>query len=805
MERGASYSSALFQLLSPRKQLPALAEPPQMPSLPTFPVSEKGRPPLGRALSSPVPSSATQPNSDGVEQIAEELQSIKALLRGASSAVERLPTTSQRTLPPISGEEPRLFWRSLQKHELHQQRTNLEREAAAAAERARLALHSSKEKSARNAARAASRATAAAAAANAEIATAAMQAALAAQAALAQQNASRQAQHRSNLARQFLERQVQIECPVCGDLIPAGLLRKHRSQVCRNRLVPCKNAIHGCPVLVRPINRAWHEKADHLLRPRSCLQLPGPFALVDRPTKDAMRDDDFQRKFPCGHVAIDEDDVQAPWTAEYWLWRPSAATALCANASATLQHRALWHAIEADADIVAQKVKDKENDASRAFAGRGQAAVMPSSQSDDMHNNNVECGKASEEQTQLADELVALSEALNDVKVRVAVERERCFEFARASRHLLEVVQRESGEAGVLESLRPLQSRHDSESVETRLRMVFAKMDAARQITSSKRQRVPTKETPPALPHTELMKKEKSEKAKRAKLRARRKERLKRKHQRARQEQHGATVEERVRALTAGSECRETIAASSKCRLLLSTDVDGKKYGDTETVGIAFPGVGTYSIGVGPLPRETWVHVAFVASEHRNLKVYVNGERFCTGNFSLPALVDELPLPMRDLGSDRDFPDGGFQGLLLEARYWATARSKDELRNYRHALPDADARAQGMIGWWTFEEGESHWLYDRSECRYRSRIKGLVQNPPAEAFSLDSARVGDKVWPCCIHWTDAFETSGGQEPPTPASREQDVCQIELRNARLAAKGEVTARLSLSVRRIGCMY
>ena len=84
----------------------------------------------------------------------------------------------------------------------------------------------------------------------------------------------------------------------------------------------------------------------------------------------------------------------------------------------------------------------------------------------------------------------------------------------------------------------------------------------------------------------------------------------------------------------------------------------------------------------------------------------------------------ELKLPMRDFGGDRDSVDAGFHGLLLEARYWKGARSPQELVEYMHRLPPADRLQQGMVGWWTFEEGEGRYAFDRSELRYRSRIQG---------------------------------------------------------------------------------
>ena len=65
----------------------------------------------------------------------------------------------------------------------------------------------------------------------------------------------------------------------------------------------CKNWTQGCKETVRPLTATWHECADHLLRPRSCLSLPGPCAAR------------------AAYVAVDEADLEAPWTAEFWIRR----------------------------------------------------------------------------------------------------------------------------------------------------------------------------------------------------------------------------------------------------------------------------------------------------------------------------------------------------------------------------------------------------------------------------------------------------------------------------------------------------
>ena len=128
-------------------------------------------------------------------------------------------------------------------------------------------------------------------------------------------------------------------------------------------------------------------------------------------------------------------------------------------------------------------------------------------------------------------------------------------------------------------------------------------------------------------------------------------------------------------------------------------------------------------------------------------------------------------------------------GLLLEARYWHVARTKQELKAEAGELPPADAKANGLVGWWTFEEHRGGWAHDRAELRYRSAIRGWTDAKSDVDPELT------------LRWGEAVAHSGGLDPPTPASLEKGVCQVELRRCRLAAKGREAFGVELCDR--GC--
>jgi hypothetical protein len=148
----------------------------------------------------------------------------------------------------------------------------------------------------------------------------------AAAAAAAARRAAAQAQERlDDAAQQSRARQVLVECPGCGAVLELAKLPRHQRDACANRKVPCKNFEYGCPCLVRVRDRARHEDASSLVRPRSCLWFGGP--------EHAAR------------VALDEQDVAPPWTAEYWVWRPRAPEAAVALVGKALELGALFRGL----------------------------------------------------------------------------------------------------------------------------------------------------------------------------------------------------------------------------------------------------------------------------------------------------------------------------------------------------------------------------------------------------------------------------------------------------------------------------
>lgn len=114
-------------------------------------------------------------------------------------------------------------------------------------------------------------------------------------------------------------------------------------------------------------------------------------------------------------------------------------------------------------------------------------------------------------------------------------------------------------------------------------------------------------------------------------------------------------------------------------------------------LGFSVAGKGEYTVNTS-VPRGEWVHIAYVAFKppKKRVAIYMNGR--------LIGYEDgvKCKLPMEKIGSDSHC----LQGFIQEARYWATQRSKGELKKYMHELLPENATEDGLLGWWTFEEGD---------------------------------------------------------------------------------------------------
>lgn len=144
-------------------------------------------------------------------------------------------------------------------------------------------------------------------------------------------------------------------------------------------------------------------------------------------------------------------------------------------------------------------------------------------------------------------------------------------------------------------------------------------------------------------------------------------------------------------------------------------------------------------------PRERWVHLAFV-SDSTGVFLLENGK---TASRLRGVIV---PLPMQYIGGR----ETACQALIQEVRYWKVKRSKQELEGLMHQVLPTSAVEDGLLGYWTFEEGAGDYVNDVTGQKIRAKKvgRGLKWVRPELMCTF---KVG--------------------EPPTPSWREQNVCKV----------------------------
>lgn len=165
-------------------------------------------------------------------------------------------------------------------------------------------------------------------------------------------------------------------------------------------------------------------------------------------------------------------------------------------------------------------------------------------------------------------------------------------------------------------------------------------------------------------------------------------------------------------------------------------------------------------------PRERWVHLSFV-SDSAGVLLLENGK-------TASRLGDvTVPLPMREIGGR----ETACQCLMQEVRYWGVKRSKEQLVTWMHeVLPGTAAAADGLLGYWTFEEGAGEYVNDVTAQRFRTRKVGR------------GIKWGNSEMMVAVHV---------EAPPTPSWREKNVCKV--RNDRRTVQGA----LQLTTERVAC--
>ena len=222
--------------------------------------------------------------------------------------------------------------------------------------------------------------------------------------------------------------------------------------------------------------------------------------------------------------------------------------------------------------------------------------------------------------------------------------------------------------------------------------------------------------------------------------RKKRKAENKAKRKQRHEEQSGKNLERRIADELRSRVGVETLFGSDKAVFHL-------EMGPSDRVGINMVGKNKCIFNY-QCPRERWVHLSFVAD---------SGGIFLLENGNTASRLHDVNvhLPMREIGGRKT----ACQVLVQEVRYWKVTRSKDELVRWMHQVLPSNAVQDGLLGYWTLEEGAGEYVHDATEQRFRAR------------------KVGEGLKWCTPENMCIVEVG---PPPTPSWRENNVCKASSR-------------------------
>ena len=173
-------------------------------------------------------------------------------------------------------------------------------------------------------------------------------------------------------------------------------------------------------------------------------------------------------------------------------------------------------------------------------------------------------------------------------------------------------------------------------------------------------------------------------------------------------------------------------------------------------------------------PTDSWHHIAFSVKLNEFLQVYIDGVQqsvVASSPYQLVPLGESFyPFSGCNIGTYRSKNSRWFTGNIDEVRLWNVVRTEEQIQEYMNKK--LDAKTEGLIGYWTFDEisgnvlDNSGYHYDGALQANATRISsGVVGNMPIleEVSELTIENRGSSVNnspTCSITIPDTYELHG---------------------------------------------
>ncbi|KAG7378817.1 Peroxisomal NADH pyrophosphatase nudt12 [Phytophthora pseudosyringae] len=541
---------------------------------------------------------------------------------------------------------------------------------------------------------------------------------------------------RNTLAAKAREKNSPVTCPECGVVVRLRYLNRHFRDECVSRVVPCKNAAHGCKARLRWRDRYLHEDFLSLSKDRSMLQFKtGGNASIS--VSNSQSQTPTQSPF----------DLPPPWTAEYFVWMVDAEEEILSLHKSSMElmeivavntsENAQW---QAKSDACKTKLKELKQQRKRKTNDKAQGTHLSGEEMSSAAKELAEDFNDAENGLLSTREEIALARGWIEIKI---TEAKRIFDTDVSDQDAKQALCTAIAEQTVQvlkERLLLVQLLPEAD------RALLSDLDAwAKQLTPGS----PTKEDKAerqrkAAEQNKLLKK-------RSELQAQSEaldphdadnQRLQRRYEReiAKVDAKLAFVSENKPTQLLERCGRHIIASSAKNVISLVAGAQGEIVFYRPSGAKAARDVNFQA----RLERNRWNHVVFSAGA-KELSLVLNGElrNVRRGVFDLP---------MSRIGTKE--PAESFQGYVQEVRYWNECRSLQQIQQNAASILHV-AKCRTLLGYWTFEEGMGDLVDDMSLKLPRSAC-------------LDT----DWVLYDSPHVRKRFGT-----PPTPSLRDQTCCAV----------------------------